>query len=139
MPTNFIALTRGLSLQVKSYFFIIINNYHLTKDDNIIRLIDSTLLFSDLGTAPLKECVTGHSNWIILSHANIYHDILFSCFFLFKKKKKTDLKGILSDGSCFSVERRVIFLLRNVKCKDYISCQVVETTHVRLICIRRMK
>ena len=54
-------------------------------------------------------------------------------------KKKTDLKGILSDGSCFSVERRVIFLLRNVKCKDYVSCQVVETTHLRLICIRRMK
>ena len=54
-------------------------------------------------------------------------------------KKKTDLKGILSDGSCFSVERRVIFLLRDVKCKDYVSCQVVETTHVRLICIQRMK
>ena len=50
-----------------------------------------------------------------------------------KKKKKTDLKGILSDGSCFSVERRVIFLLRNVKCKDYVSCQVDETTHLRLI------
>ena len=56
-----------------------------------------------------------------------------------KKKKKTDLKGILSDGSCFSVERRVIFLLRNVKCKDYVSCQVVETTHLRLICIRKVK
>ena len=54
-------------------------------------------------------------------------------------KKKTDLKGILSYGSCFSVERRVIFLLRNVKCKDYVSCQVVETTRLRLICIRRSK
>ena len=54
-------------------------------------------------------------------------------------KEKTDLKRILSDGSCFSVQRRVIFLLRNVKCKDYVSCQVVETTHLRLICIRRMK
>ena len=52
-------------------------------------------------------------------------------------KKKTDLKGILSDGSCFSVDRRVIFLLRSVKCKD-VSYQVVETTHPRLICIRRM-
>ena len=87
--------------------------------------------------------MTGHSNWIILSHANIYHDILFSCFFLVKKKKKTDLKGILSDGLCFSVERRVIFPLRNVKCKDYIqlyiSCQFVETTHLKLICIQRMK
>ena len=41
--------------------------------------------------------------------------------------------------SCFSVERRVIFPLRNVKCKDYVSRQVVETTHLRLICIRRMK
>ena len=41
--------------------------------------------------------------------------------------------------SCFSVERRVIFPLRNVKCKDYVSCQVVETRHLRLICIRRMK
>ena len=54
-------------------------------------------------------------------------------------KKKTDLKGVLSDGSCFSVERRVIFLLSNVKCKESVSCQVVETTHLRLICIRRMK
>ena len=54
-------------------------------------------------------------------------------------KKKTDLKGILSDGLCFSMERRVIFLLRNVKCKDYVSCQVVEKTHLRLICVRRMK
>ena len=54
-------------------------------------------------------------------------------------KKKTDLKGILSHGLCFSVERRVIFPLRNVKCKDYISCQFVETTHLKLICIRRMK
>ena len=63
----------------------------------------------------------------------IAHDILFSCFFLVKqKKKKTDLKGILSDGSCFSVERRVIFLPRSVKCKDYVSCHVVETTHHRL-------
>ena len=26
-----------------------------------------------------------------------------------------------------------------MKCKDYVSCQVVETTHLRLICIRRMK
>ena len=52
---------------------------------------------------------------------------------LHSHKKKTDLKGILSDGSCFSVERRVIFLLRNVKCKDYVSCQVDETTHLRLI------
>ena len=82
--------------------------------------------------------MTGHGNWIILSHANIYHDILFSCFFLVKKK--TDLKGILSDGLCFSVERRVIFPLRNVKCKDYIqlyyiSCQFVETTHLKLICL----
>ena len=41
--------------------------------------------------------------------------------------------------SCFSVERRVIFPLRNVKCKDYVSRQVVETTHLRRICIRRMK
>ena len=47
-----------------------------------------------------------------------------------RKKIKTDLKGILSDGSCFSVERRVILPLRNVKCKDYVSCQVVETTHL---------
>ena len=56
-------------------------------------------------------------------------------------KKQKDLKGILSDDSCFSVERRVIFPLRNVKCKDYVSCQVVtsKTTHLRLICIRRMK
>ena len=54
-------------------------------------------------------------------------------------KKKTDLKGILSDGSCFSVERRVISLLRSMKCMDYVSCQVVETTHLKLICIRRMK
>ena len=37
---------------------------------------------------------------------------------------------ILSDGSSFSVERRVIFPHRNVKCKDYVSCQVVETTHL---------
>ena len=37
-------------------------------------------------------------------------------------KKKTELKGILSDGSCFSVKRRVIFLLRNMKCEDYVSC-----------------
>ena len=28
---------------------------------------------------------------------------------------------------------------RNVKCKDYVSCQVVERTHLKLICIRRMK
>ena len=28
------------------------------------------------------------------------------------------------------MERRVIFLLRNMKCKDYVSCQVVETTHL---------
>ena len=56
-----------------------------------------------------------------------------------KKKKKTDLKGILSDGLCFPGERRVIFPLRNVKCKDYVSCQVVETTHLRLICIRKVK
>ena len=41
--------------------------------------------------------------------------------------------------SCFSVQRRVIFPLRNVKRKDYVSCQVVETRHLRLICIRRMK
>ena len=32
-----------------------------------------------------------------------------------------------------------MFPLRNVKCKDYVSCHVVETTHLRLICIRRMK
>ena len=38
MPTNFIVLTRGLTLQVNSYFFIIINNYHLKKDDNIIKI-----------------------------------------------------------------------------------------------------
>ena len=44
-------------------------------------------------------------------------------------KKKTDLKGIVSYGLCFSVEKRVIFPLRNVKCKDYVSSQVVETTH----------
>ena len=50
-------------------------------------------------------------------------------------KKQKDLKGILSDDSCFSVERRVIFPHRNVKCKDYVSCQVVQTTHLRLICI----
>ena len=56
-----------------------------------------------------------------------------------KKKKKTDLKGILSYGSCFSVDRRVIFPPRNVKCKDYFSCQVVETTHLRLICIGKVK
>ena len=56
-----------------------------------------------------------------------------------KTNKKTDLKGILSDGSCFSVERRVIFPLRNLKCKDYVSCQVVETMHLRLICIRKVK
>jgi len=33
-----------------------------------------------------------------------------------------------------------MFALRNVimKCKDYVSCQVVETTHLRLICIRRV-
>ena len=37
------------------------------------------------------------------------------------------------------MERRVIFLLINVKCKDYVSCQVVETTYLRLICIRRTK
>ena len=55
-------------------------------------------------------------------------------------KKKTELKAILSDGSCFSVKRRVIFLLRNVKCKDYVSChEVVGTTHLGLICIQRMK
>ena len=56
-----------------------------------------------------------------------------------RQKKKTDLKGMLIDGLCFSMERRVIFPLRNVKCKDYVSCQVVETTHLRLICIRKMK
>ena len=56
----------------------------------------------------------------------IAHDILFSCFFLVKQQQqKTDLKGILSDGSCFSVERRVISLLRSMKCMDYVSCQVV--------------
>ena len=64
--------------------------------------------------------------------------ILFSYVFVVKQKK-TDHKGVLSDGSCFSVERRVIFLLRNVKCKESVSCPVVETTHLRLICIRRMK
>ena len=59
----------------------------------------------------------------------IYYSAASSSF------KKTDLKGILSDGLCFSVERRVIFPHRNVKCKDYVSCQVVQTTHLRLICI----
>ena len=63
----------------------------------------------------------------------IYYSAASSSF------KKRDLKGILSDGLCFSVERRVIFPHRNVKCKDYVSCQVVETTRLRLICIRRMK
>ena len=33
-------------------------------------------------------------------------------------KKKETLRGC--DGSCFSVERRVIFPLSNVKCKDYV-------------------
>ena len=130
--------------------------------------------------------MTGHNNLIILSHANIYHDILFSCFFLrlskksfvafhmardegrplatssltasrpktarslakrstcsesasSSSKKKPDLKGMLIDGLCFSMERIVIFPLRNVKCKDYVSRQVVETTHLRLICIWRIK
>ena len=59
----------------------------------------------------------------------IYYSAASSSF------KKTDLKGILSDGLCFSMERRVIFPHRNVKCKDYVSCQVVQTTHLRLICI----
>ena len=52
----------------------------------------------------------------------MYHDILFSRFFLAKQQQKKDLKGILSDGLCFSMEKRVIFLLRNMKCKDYVSC-----------------
>ena len=63
----------------------------------------------------------------------IYYSAASSSF------KKTDLKGILSDGLCFSVERRVIFPHRNVKCKDYVSCQVVQTTHLRLICIGIIK
>ena len=59
-----------------------------------------------------------------------------------KRKKESNLEAflkILSDDSCFSVERRVIFQRRNVKCKDYVSCQFVETKHLRLICIRRTK
>ena len=67
----------------------------------------------------------------------IYYSAAFSS--LNNNNKKTDLKVILSDGSCFSVERRDIFLLRKMICKDYVSCQVVETTHLKLICIRRMK
>ena len=31
------------------------------------------------------------------------------------------------------------FSLKNVKYKDYISCQFVEMTHLRLICIQRKK
>ena len=49
--------------------------------------------------------MTGHRNQIIFSHANITSSAVFF-------PKETDLKGILSHGSCFSVERRVIFPLK---------------------------
>ena len=90
MPTNFIVLTRGLALQLNFYFFLIINNYHLKKEDNTIELVAITLLFSNRPTLFKNAC-----------------------------------------GLCFSVERRVIFPLRNVKCKDYVSCQFVEATHTK--------
>ena len=48
-------------------------------------------------------------------------------------KKKTDLKGILSDGSCFSVERRVIFPLRNMKCKDASKANLHTESEVTFI------
>ena len=48
----------------------------------------------------------GHSNEIISSHVNIISPAASS-------SKETDLKGILSHGSCFfSVKRRVIFPLK---------------------------
>ena len=39
----------------------------------------------------------------------------------------------------FFLEKKKYFSLKNAKYKYYISCQFVETTHLRLICIRRMK
>ena len=50
--------------------------------------------------------------------------------------KETDLKGILSH-SLFFHGKEGYFSLKNGRCKDYISSQFVETTHLRLICIRR--
>ena len=53
-------------------------------------------------------------------------------------RKRNRPKGILSHtvyGSCFCVERRDIFPVKNMKYKYHISCQFVETTHLRLICM----
>ena len=99
-------------------------------------MINTTVLFSN--PPPLFrnawQATIIELFWATQTYIMIYYSAASSSL-----KKKTDLKGILSHGLCFSVERRVIFPLRNVKCKDYISCQFVETTHLRLICIRRMK
>ena len=50
---------------------------------------------TDRYSATLEECVTvGHSNEIILTHVNITSPAASS-------SKETDLKGVLSHGSCF--------------------------------------
>ena len=49
--------------------------------------------------------MTGHRNYFFFTHANRTSSAAFS-------SKETDLKGILSHGLCFSVERRVIFPLK---------------------------
>ena len=49
-------------------------------------------------------------------------------------RKRNRSKGILSHtvyGSCFCVQRRYIFPLKNMKYKYHNSCQFVETTHLR--------
>ena len=49
-------------------------------------------------------------------------------------------KGILSHISfVFFRGKKRYFSLKNMKYKYHISCQFVDTTHLRLICIRRMK
>ena len=49
------------------------------------------------------------------------------------KNKKTGLKVILSHGLCFYVERRVIFPLRNVKCKQHTKANLHTENEVTFI------
>ena len=55
-------------------------------------------------------------------------------------RKRNRPKGIQSPILfVFFSRKKRYFSLKNVKYKDYISSQFVETTHLRLICIWRMK
>ena len=107
MPTNFILFTRGLIRQV-NYYFIIINNYHFKKDNGIIELIDTPTLLVFFHRPPIflgmREGPVSKS-YIFKSDVNIHSSAASS-------SKETDLKRILSHGSCFSAERRVIFPLK---------------------------